>query len=102
VTLLGDEHGHLRAHVGEAEAQPHGEAIEQGLQPGPNLPAIQGEPLELELDPLEEHALLRIGVLLGMDDVPVPLGNKPRHRRDDPRLIRTGEQQNRVRFLSHA
>jgi hypothetical protein len=46
-----------------------------------------------------EEAALVAGVLVGVDDVEPGLGEEAAHRRDQPRPVRTGEQQPRCSRL---
>ncbi len=58
----------------------------------------EGEPVELELDALEEHAVDRVDVLVGVGDVAVMVEDEPGDRRHDSLLIRARQQQYRSRW----
>jgi hypothetical protein len=62
-----------------------------------DLVSAEREAVELELDPLEEHAFDLIGVLLGVHDVALAAGDEIGDRRNDTALIGAREEQNSIR-----
>ena len=53
--------------------------------------ALEGEAVELELDPLEEHAVDVVGVLLGVDDVAAVAPHEVGDRGDDAGAVGAGQ-----------
>ena len=88
VTLRADEEGDLRTVIGEPQRPAHSEALGNGSESRCDLLTRQREAVELPLDPLQECALLLVGVLVGVDDVPVVLVEERRDRRDEALLVR--------------
>ena len=67
-----------------------------GRNDGRDLVAGEGrEVVERELDPLEEHVVSAVGVLLGVDDVAAVPVHEVGDGGHEARPIRTGEQQHR-------
>ena len=93
VRRLGGEHGDPRPLVGEPELDVHVELRGDGGERLEDAGPLEREALELELDPLEEHAVGAIGVLLGVDDVAAVAPHEVGDGRDDARSVRAGEQQ---------
>ena len=92
VRLLGGQHGDARQLLGEPQVAVHREAVaDLGAEGGQHLGVRQAEAVELELHPLEEQALVVVGVLVDLDDVgavPVePLGDGGH----DPAGVRAGQ-----------
>ena len=64
-----------------------------GRERGLDLVAAEVEAVEHELDPLEEHAVGAVGVLLGVDDVAAVAVDEVGDGRDDPGLVGARQQQ---------
>ncbi len=83
--------------VGESEVDGHAETSGDRREGVDDLIAFEAEPLEVELDALEEHGVAvarpRVDVLFGVHDVAVVVGEKLSGRRDDAGLIGAREQQ---------
>ena len=86
--------GHV---VGEAHRALHAEAFDDRSERGLDLVAGEVEAVEQELDPLEEHAVGAVGVLLRVDDVAAVAVHEVGDGRDDTGLVGAREQQHRGR-----
>ena len=67
---------------------------------GLDLVAGEVAPVEQELDPLEEHAVGAVGVLLRVDDVAAVAVHEVGDGRDDPGLVGTRQQEHRGRAVA--
>ena len=70
VVFLGDEEGDAFALAGEVQTHLHFMPARHGLEPVKDLRLLQGEVFQVPLQPHEESILIRIDVLLQVDDVP--------------------------------
>ena len=85
--------------IAEAKVDVHAEAFGRGSEGVGDLTSVEAEPVEFELDPLEEHgvaaARAHVDVLLGVHDVAVVGGDELGGGRNHPALVGAREQQHR-------
>src|SRR5262249_11538302 len=93
VRLAGDEHREALALFREPDIRGHREAARDRCERLADRLLLDREPTQLELDPLEEDALLEVRVLLRVHDVAAALGDQAGDGGDDPGLVRTRQEE---------
>ena len=90
VGLARGQNGHGRAVLGEADGQIHlkrfGYRLTEGIL---DVPAVKSEPVQVELDALEEHSVDGVDVLVGVENVAAMTEQEVGHRGHDAPPIGT-------------
>jgi hypothetical protein len=96
VGLFAGHESDSRHDVGESKIHGHVETLGNGSESGEDSAALHAQTVEFEFDALKEHFLDLIGVLLGVDDVPVVRGDEIGHRSDDAASVGTRKKEDTV------
>ena len=87
---LGDHQQHLAARIGRANCPFHAFGCRKGGKRGPQGLGIAGQ---AERQPHEKALRFVIAELFGIDDIATVIGQQPRNRCDQPRLVCAGQCQ---------